>query len=233
MDGDDRDDMCGMPSSLDSCRQEILFNIKSFIGRARFAKFFPSQSSTCWFCSVPQAEFIYILRDCVAIQQFLLQICLLGLVDSLTPKKKVTHTLLSLFNYARKIIDLSWKNLWLRHLPAKHWWTKLILFISLPFLYKATYKKVHKRAQTPSALPTKPFIKNAQQCYTCKMGIKSNSDEGVLSPKTQNIFHCVASDESCIRWNAHLTCWSCSLDKLDFIPILGVWGQFTKAYCML
>lgn len=106
---------------------------------ARLAGIFPTQSPSCWWCTSSK------FWECTVIQQFWLEVttifvrpcietCLLGLVDSLAPRKLI-HSLLTLLVYcAGKLIILSWKK---PTVPAVPGWKVLINKI-LPF-YKAMY----------------------------------------------------------------------------------------------
>lgn len=88
---------------------------------------FPSQSSNCWRCAAPRADFMHICWHCMASQQFWfkvvgcvqsvttininpsVEICLFGLIELLAPTKVICAILTLFFYYAQKIIILSWK----------------------------------------------------------------------------------------------------------------------------
>lgn len=158
LDSDDWDDIWDINfSRLISARDHLIqykFLHWIYLTPARLARIFPSQSSCCWWCTLPSANFMHIFWDCVTIQRFWkevtecveeittlyirpsVEVCLLGLVDSLAAKKVIRTFLTIAFFYARKTIVLSWKK---TSPPTIQAW-KALVNKTLPF-YKATYAR--------------------------------------------------------------------------------------------
>lgn len=155
LDTEDWEDDCFAHfTRLISARNQLIhykFLHHIYMTPAKIAIIFGSVTSSCWGCSERGADCMHIFWDCPGIQKYWMDIlmcvqkvttislstsvrlCLLGLVDDLTPT--AMQTLLTLlFFHDRKHIVLSWKS---STPPLVESW-KVSVNRALPF-YKATY----------------------------------------------------------------------------------------------
>lgn len=154
--GEDWDDMLDHPfQTLESARNRLIqFKIlrRVYFTPARIAGTYGTGEAEYWRCTTDNADFDYIFWQCQLIQEFwkgvthtiqkvllvhvpvTVAVCLLGLVEELTPRRaQRTMISLALF-YARKAILLCWK----KPSPPTVSFRKDIINKALPF-YKATY----------------------------------------------------------------------------------------------
>lgn len=113
----------------------------------------PSISSVCWWCNHSKGDFFHILWSCLAITSYwmdiikiismvtqtrsILKICLLGLVENLSPTTAGRMLIGLLLFYARKAIMLCWKKSFAHTIP---YWKQLVNS-NLP-LYRDTIANV-------------------------------------------------------------------------------------------
>lgn len=138
-------------------------SVKISIKYGDMHRIYPSISASCWRCNSASADFTHIFWNCPYIESFWvevtkfiltvttvpvplsIEVCLLGLVEPLAPRRALRTLLGLLLYYARKSIVLRWKA---SSAPSLNFWKKLVN-AALP-LYKATYlsrgcgKKFHK-----------------------------------------------------------------------------------------
>lgn len=154
--GEDWDEMWDYPfQTLVSARDRLIqFKLlhRVYYTPARIAGIYGAGAAECRRCTADNADFDHIFWQCQPIREFwkevthtiqkvlpvqvpvTVAVCLLGLVEEVTPRRaQRTMISLSLF-YARKAILLCWKK---RNPPTISFWKELINK-ALPF-YKATY----------------------------------------------------------------------------------------------